>query len=218
MLWKTAPRAADTPRPENPDAGLYRTPFPGGNRKTSPLWILAPEESPSIIIPAATCLNDVRQRSTSKTCDCRTNRVAVYAPLKRCSMSGPRACRVPRLPFLGILAPSGSGIIKGPGLRIEMDVRRCWRCPACGREARVPAWETALRCACRSPGVWMKLIEPTPRPTPYVAPPLYDDADTHAPEEPEMEAAPADEPAGEAHSDNGPDAPPPEAEDSSSAS
>jgi hypothetical protein len=73
---------------------------------------------------------------------------------------------------------SGSGIIKGPGLRIEMDVRRCWRCPACGREARVPAWETAVRCECRSPGVWMKLIEPTPRPAPYVAPPLYEDEDS----------------------------------------
>lgn len=49
--------------------------------------------------------------------------------------------------------------MKGPGLRIEIDVRRAWRCPACGQGARLAMDITAPRCPCVRDGVPMKLAE-----------------------------------------------------------
>ena len=49
--------------------------------------------------------------------------------------------------------------MKGPGLRIEIDVRREWRCPTCGQNQRWPTDITAPRCYCSRDGVPMKLAE-----------------------------------------------------------
>ena len=49
--------------------------------------------------------------------------------------------------------------MKGPGLRIEIDVRRAWRCPTCGQNQRWPTDITAPRCFCVRDGVPMKLAE-----------------------------------------------------------
>lgn len=49
--------------------------------------------------------------------------------------------------------------MKGPGLRIDVDVRRPWRCPVCGQGARLPMDITAPRCPCVRDGVPMKLAE-----------------------------------------------------------
>lgn len=60
--------------------------------------------------------------------------------------------------------------MRGPGLRVSIDVRRLWRCPRCGYERKVPATETAVRCQCSAERPWMKLVEalrpsrPTPAP------------------------------------------------------
>ena len=49
--------------------------------------------------------------------------------------------------------------MKGPGLRIEIDVRRAWLCPVCGQGARLTMDITAPRCPCVRDGVPMKLAE-----------------------------------------------------------
>ena len=50
--------------------------------------------------------------------------------------------------------------MKGPGLRIDLDVRRVWRCPACGRELRLGGGVTAVLCDCRrSDPPRMQLVE-----------------------------------------------------------
>lgn len=49
--------------------------------------------------------------------------------------------------------------MKGPGLRIDVDVRRAWRCPTCGQSQRLPTDSTAPRCLCIRDGVPMKLDE-----------------------------------------------------------
>lgn len=49
--------------------------------------------------------------------------------------------------------------MKGPGLRIDIDVRRAWRCPVCGQNARLPMDITAPRCPCVREGVPMMLAE-----------------------------------------------------------
>lgn len=48
--------------------------------------------------------------------------------------------------------------MKGPGLRLLIDVRREWKCPRCGYEEHVGAQTTAVACPC-CPGFYMKLIE-----------------------------------------------------------
>ncbi len=48
--------------------------------------------------------------------------------------------------------------MKGPGLRLLIDVRREWKCPRCGYVEHVGAQTTAVACPC-CPGVYMKLIE-----------------------------------------------------------
>ncbi|MBM3969753.1 MAG: hypothetical protein FJ302_07815 [Planctomycetes bacterium] len=49
--------------------------------------------------------------------------------------------------------------MKGPGLRIDVDVRRAWSCPVCGLGARLTMDITAPRCSCVRGGVPMKLAE-----------------------------------------------------------
>ena len=49
--------------------------------------------------------------------------------------------------------------MKGPGLRIDVDVRRAWRCPVCGQAQRLTMDITAPRCSCVRDGVPMKLAE-----------------------------------------------------------
>lgn len=49
--------------------------------------------------------------------------------------------------------------MRGPGVRIQNDVRRLWRCPACSRERKVPATQTTVLCSCRQPAPQMQLIE-----------------------------------------------------------
>ncbi len=49
--------------------------------------------------------------------------------------------------------------MKGPGLRIDVDVRRAWRCPVCGQSQRLTMDITAPRCQCVRDGVPMKLAE-----------------------------------------------------------
>lgn len=59
--------------------------------------------------------------------------------------------------------------MKGPGLRIDLDVRRSWRCPKCGRTVRTPAHVVSQRCGCSEQGNWMRLELPVKR-APFVAP------------------------------------------------
>lgn len=49
--------------------------------------------------------------------------------------------------------------MKGPGLRIDVDVRRAWLCPVCGQGQRLTMDITAPRCLCVRDGVPMKLAE-----------------------------------------------------------
>lgn len=50
-------------------------------------------------------------------------------------------------------------LMKGPGLRIDIDVRRAWLCPTCGKGQRLTMDITAPRCPCVRDGVPMKLAE-----------------------------------------------------------
>ena len=49
--------------------------------------------------------------------------------------------------------------IKGPGLRIDLEVRRLWECPRCGRRARDTGDVVSKRCGCTPDGEWMRLVE-----------------------------------------------------------
>lgn len=48
--------------------------------------------------------------------------------------------------------------MKGPGYKLTHDVRRTWRCPACGAERKVPGDVTTLICTCREGGSFMNLV------------------------------------------------------------
>ena len=48
--------------------------------------------------------------------------------------------------------------MRGAGLRLNVDVRRHWRCPACGAERRLPATVTSVRCVC-SGNPHLQLVE-----------------------------------------------------------
>ncbi len=49
--------------------------------------------------------------------------------------------------------------MKGPGVRIDIEVRRAWRCPVCGQNQRHTMDITQARCGCTRDGVPMKLAE-----------------------------------------------------------
>ena len=46
--------------------------------------------------------------------------------------------------------------MRGPGYKLSGDVRRTWRCPACGRERKVTGEITTLMCGCQE-GAWMQI-------------------------------------------------------------
>ncbi len=47
--------------------------------------------------------------------------------------------------------------MRGPGVRLDLDVRRVWRCPQCQRERRLAGDITAVRCPCGT-GAWMQIV------------------------------------------------------------
>lgn len=49
--------------------------------------------------------------------------------------------------------------MKGPGVRLDLDVRREWECPECGKRRRVTGETVSLRCNCTRDGAHMKLVE-----------------------------------------------------------
>jgi hypothetical protein len=77
--------------------------------------------------------------------------------------------------------------MKGPGMRLDLDIRRVWRCPACGTEMRGEGKEVGRTCHCTKEGVAMRLVE-LPRPKPVVRIPEPD------PDEHEFEDFPTDIP------------------------
>ncbi len=61
--------------------------------------------------------------------------------------------------------------MKGPGYKLSHDVRRTWRCPACGTERKLEGDITSLICNCRSEGTFMTIvIERTVAPRPLQVP------------------------------------------------
>ncbi len=91
--------------------------------------------------------------------------------------------------------------MKGPGMRLDLDVRRVWKCPACGKEARTDGRSVSKTCPCTREGVAMRLVElprekPTVRiPDPPAAEPDFADFPTDIPVHPPVKRPPAgDEP------------------------
>lgn len=48
--------------------------------------------------------------------------------------------------------------MKGPGVRLDLDVRRVWQCPRCSRTIKTDGNLVAKRCTCTPEGVWMRLV------------------------------------------------------------
>ncbi len=48
--------------------------------------------------------------------------------------------------------------MKGPGYKTSLDVRRTWKCPACGVERKLLGDVTTMTCACRDGGVFMAIV------------------------------------------------------------
>src|SRR5262245_7178595 len=78
--------------------------------------------------------------------------------------------------------------VKGPGLRIDLDVRRIWCCAKCGKTVRTAVQVVAQRCGCAD-APWMSLQPPVKRepfrppvrePLPDVEAPLEQPAGTTA--------------------------------------
>ena len=51
--------------------------------------------------------------------------------------------------------------MKGPGLRLEHDVRRRWTCPKCGHSFRESVHIVARQCRAENCGEWMTMEEPS---------------------------------------------------------
>jgi hypothetical protein len=49
--------------------------------------------------------------------------------------------------------------MKGPGMRLDLDVRRHWQCPACGTERHTPGKVTFVRCHFCKDHPAMQLVE-----------------------------------------------------------
>lgn len=49
--------------------------------------------------------------------------------------------------------------MRGPGYRYDIDIRRLWECPACGKQMRLPGHLTYKWCRCRDEPVFMKLLD-----------------------------------------------------------
>ncbi len=48
--------------------------------------------------------------------------------------------------------------MKGPGYKTSLDVRRTWKCPACGVERKLLGDVTTMTCNCREGGVFMAIV------------------------------------------------------------
>jgi len=59
--------------------------------------------------------------------------------------------------------------MKGPGIRIDLDVRRVWTCPKCGSIRRTGGEIGAVRCQCADES-WM-LLQELPRRRDLIPPP-----------------------------------------------
>ena len=58
--------------------------------------------------------------------------------------------------------------MKGPGHKQKLDVRRTWKCPACGNERKLQGDVTTLMCDCREGGTFMAIVtEKIVAPRPY---------------------------------------------------
>ncbi len=58
--------------------------------------------------------------------------------------------------------------MKGPGHKQKLDVRRTWKCPACGKERKLQGDVTTLMCDCREGGTFMAIVtEKIVAPRPY---------------------------------------------------
>ena len=68
------------------------------------------------------------------------------------------------------------GPIKGPGFRLDQDVRRIWRCPKCDRVLKTHGSVSSRRCGCQDNGTWMQLVEKIRKtslgPRPSLLPPI----------------------------------------------
>jgi hypothetical protein len=86
--------------------------------------------------------------------------------------------------------PDWSKEMKGPGMRLDLDVRRVWQCPACGREIKSEGQTVSKACGCTKEGVAMRLVEkPRPKPTVRIPQPPIPDPDI-----PELSDFPTDLP------------------------
>lgn len=47
--------------------------------------------------------------------------------------------------------------MRGPGMRLDLDVRRLWTCPECRRQRRLSGDVSTAHCPCREGGVMMQL-------------------------------------------------------------
>jgi hypothetical protein len=47
--------------------------------------------------------------------------------------------------------------MRGPGLKLDLDVRRLWTCPVCHQQRRLPGDIASPLCPCRDGGVIMQL-------------------------------------------------------------
>lgn len=78
--------------------------------------------------------------------------------------------------------------MRGPLVRLNLDVRRLWCCPQCGYERRVPADQTAVHCHCSDDKPFMQLVEGLrpARPVPEILPPYFEyEDDDEVTDEPE---------------------------------
>jgi len=48
--------------------------------------------------------------------------------------------------------------MKGPGFRYDLDIRRVWECPKCGKRLRYLGHVTSKRCNCDEEGHWMTIV------------------------------------------------------------
>jgi hypothetical protein len=63
-------------------------------------------------------------------------------------------------------------------MRLDLDVRRVWQCPACSRESRSEVQVVTKLCGCTKEGVAMRLVErPRPKPTVRIPQPSAPDSD-----------------------------------------
>ncbi len=86
------------------------------------------------------------------------------------------------------LRDKGEISIKGPGLKIRLDVRRRWKCEACGFTVKLPGERVAAACPDCSELSWLQLEEKQRDVHAYTVPhPTDIDADDLTDEEPVVE-------------------------------